>query len=88
MELTDYPGLKDGDVYIVAMASGDGEEALTPIVEHVKADQRQAYLREPEIEDALVILVTPLEEWVDMLEVWRGDDIVASWSRSAGWREL
>ena len=87
MSLTDYPGFKDGDVYIIAMAGGDGEEALTPIAQHVKADQEQAYQNEHEIEDALVILTTPLEEWIDMLEVWCGDDVVAHWSHDAGWHE-
>jgi len=84
--LTDYPGFQKGDVYIVAMAGGDGEEALLPIMQHVNRDWQRAY-DDARGKEAKLLLSTPPEEWVDMLEVWSGDDIVATWSRDGGWCE-
>ena len=86
MKLTDYPQF-DATLhhYIIAMAGGDGEDATSPILDYVNRDWQRVY-DDALVEDALVLMMTPPEEWVDMLEVYdAGDDLVASWSSGIGW---
>ena len=84
-ELTDYPDFRDGDVYAVAMAGGDGEDAMMPIRDHVEKDRCRAASDAFSGDEVEEILEKELERWVDLLFVVRDGDEIAEWSFAAGW---
>ncbi len=73
--------------YIVATAGGDGWEASWPIVAAIENDKRCAIDNESTNEGIKEIELTPIEEWIDYLAVYQGDDEIAVW-KNGEWSVL
>jgi len=71
----DYPKFDESQhTYVIAMASGDGEEATPPVLEYVLNDMRCAANREDTVEEADETMESDPLWWVDSLAVYEGDE--------------
>jgi hypothetical protein len=78
MELPDWIGFDSGrHQYIAQTAGGDGWQVTPPIDEAIKDDIWRASDEATDDEGVTTILNTAVDEWLDSLEVYNGNTLVA-----------